>query len=137
MDYDARRQGTGRHIEVGEEGCGSFGKGRSCGLALYAFGVSVRCCLEPSRRHCAQCLTVSWRRLVARHQDWLWIWRRGFDVFVNMVLEDVEETEITPDGKKVTMLVDGACGRKRDARLWQWIASQFECWVPARHIPRL
>lgn len=26
---------------------------------------------------------------------------RGFDVFVNMVLEDVEEYEITPEGKKV------------------------------------
>ncbi|KAF5837729.1 Sm-E protein [Dunaliella salina] len=29
---------------------------------------------------------------------------RGFDVYVNMVLEDVEETEMTPDGKKVTKL---------------------------------
>lgn len=27
--------------------------------------------------------------------------RRGFDVFVNMVLEDVTEYEITPEGKKV------------------------------------
>jgi len=27
--------------------------------------------------------------------------RRGFDVYVNMVLEDVTEYEITPDGKKV------------------------------------
>lgn len=26
---------------------------------------------------------------------------RGFDVFVNMVLEDVTEYEITPEGKKV------------------------------------
>jgi U6 snRNA-associated Sm-like protein LSm5 len=25
---------------------------------------------------------------------------RGFDVYVNMVLEDVEEVEVTPDGKK-------------------------------------
>ncbi len=29
---------------------------------------------------------------------------RGFDVYVNMVLEDVEETEMTPEGKKVTKL---------------------------------
>jgi U6 snRNA-associated Sm-like protein LSm5 len=29
---------------------------------------------------------------------------RGFDVYVNMVLEDVEEIEITPEGKKVTKL---------------------------------
>ena len=29
---------------------------------------------------------------------------RGFDVYVNMVLEDVEETETTPEGKKVTKL---------------------------------
>ncbi|EFN52729.1 hypothetical protein CHLNCDRAFT_138271 [Chlorella variabilis] len=28
----------------------------------------------------------------------------GFDVFVNMVLEDVTEYEITPEGKKVTHL---------------------------------
>ena len=27
---------------------------------------------------------------------------RGFDVFVNMVLEDVEEFEITPEGTKVS-----------------------------------
>ncbi len=27
---------------------------------------------------------------------------RGFDVYVNMVLEDVEEIEVTPEGKKVT-----------------------------------
>ena len=27
---------------------------------------------------------------------------RGFDVFVNMVLEDVEEFEASPDGMKVT-----------------------------------
>lgn len=29
---------------------------------------------------------------------------RGFDVFVNMVLEDVTEYEITPEGKKATHL---------------------------------
>ncbi len=29
---------------------------------------------------------------------------RGFDVYVNMVLEDVEEVEITPDGPKTTKL---------------------------------
>lgn len=28
---------------------------------------------------------------------------RGFDVFVNMVLEDVTEYEITPEGKKVRL----------------------------------
>ena len=29
---------------------------------------------------------------------------RGFDVYVNMVLEDVEETEQTPDGPRTTRL---------------------------------
>mmetsp|Transcript_22854 Transcript_22854/g.67980 ORF Transcript_22854/g.67980 Transcript_22854/m.67980 type:complete len:97 (-) Transcript_22854:490-780(-) len=29
---------------------------------------------------------------------------RGFDVYVNMVLEDVTEIEVTPDGKKETRL---------------------------------
>lgn len=29
---------------------------------------------------------------------------RGFDVYVNMVLEDVTETEQTPDGVKTTQL---------------------------------
>lgn len=29
---------------------------------------------------------------------------RGFDVYVNMVLEDVEEIEMTPEGKKTTKL---------------------------------
>eukprot|EP00192_Tetraselmis_astigmatica_P023297 CAMPEP_0117659486 /NCGR_PEP_ID=MMETSP0804-20121206/6460_1 /TAXON_ID=1074897 /ORGANISM="Tetraselmis astigmatica, Strain CCMP880" /LENGTH=63 /DNA_ID=CAMNT_0005466151 /DNA_START=322 /DNA_END=513 /DNA_ORIENTATION=+ len=29
---------------------------------------------------------------------------RGFDVFVNMVLDDVTEYEITPEGKKETHL---------------------------------
>lgn len=29
---------------------------------------------------------------------------RGFDVYVNMVLEDVVEVEVTPEGKKVTKL---------------------------------
>lgn len=29
---------------------------------------------------------------------------RGFDVYVNMVLEDVQEIEQTPEGKKVTQL---------------------------------
>mmetsp|Transcript_7578 Transcript_7578/g.18810 ORF Transcript_7578/g.18810 Transcript_7578/m.18810 type:complete len:96 (+) Transcript_7578:98-385(+) len=29
---------------------------------------------------------------------------RGFDVYVNMVLEDVEEIENTPEGKKTTKL---------------------------------
>jgi len=27
---------------------------------------------------------------------------RGFDVFVNMVLEDVDEYEVTPEGTRVT-----------------------------------
>ena len=31
---------------------------------------------------------------------------RGFDVYVNMVLEDVEETEATPDGPRVTARLD-------------------------------
>ena len=39
--------------------------------------------------------------------------RRGFDVFVNMVLEDVEEYEITPEGKKVRR--PWACGAGRPA----------------------
>lgn len=29
---------------------------------------------------------------------------KGFDVYVNMVLEDVTEIEITPEGKRVTKL---------------------------------
>eukprot|EP00775_Hariotina_reticulata_P007629 gene7629-7831_t len=29
---------------------------------------------------------------------------RGFDVYVNMVLEDVQEIEITPEGKRITKL---------------------------------
>ena len=29
---------------------------------------------------------------------------RGFDVYVNMVLEDVEEIDVTPEGKTVTKL---------------------------------
>lgn len=29
---------------------------------------------------------------------------RGFDVYVNMVLEDVTEIEVTPEGKKTTKL---------------------------------
>eukprot|EP00195_Chlamydomonas_chlamydogama_P005373 CAMPEP_0202890632 /NCGR_PEP_ID=MMETSP1392-20130828/971_1 /ASSEMBLY_ACC=CAM_ASM_000868 /TAXON_ID=225041 /ORGANISM="Chlamydomonas chlamydogama, Strain SAG 11-48b" /LENGTH=63 /DNA_ID=CAMNT_0049574235 /DNA_START=137 /DNA_END=328 /DNA_ORIENTATION=- len=29
---------------------------------------------------------------------------RGFDVYVNMVLEDVVEIEVTPEGKKTTKL---------------------------------
>jgi U6 snRNA-associated Sm-like protein LSm5 len=29
---------------------------------------------------------------------------RGFDVYVNMVLEDVQEIEYTPEGKKITKL---------------------------------
>lgn len=29
---------------------------------------------------------------------------KGFDVYVNMVLEDVKEIEITPEGRKVTTL---------------------------------
>jgi U6 snRNA-associated Sm-like protein LSm5 len=29
---------------------------------------------------------------------------RGFDVYVNMVLEDVQEIEHTPEGKKITKL---------------------------------
>jgi U6 snRNA-associated Sm-like protein LSm5 len=37
---------------------------------------------------------------------------RGFDVFVNMVLEDVTEYEITPEGKKVgAWWVPGCCRR--------------------------
>lgn len=29
---------------------------------------------------------------------------RGFDVYVNMVLEDVQEIEVTPEGKRITKL---------------------------------
>lgn len=29
---------------------------------------------------------------------------RGFDVYVNMVLEDVQEIETTPEGKRITKL---------------------------------
>lgn len=29
---------------------------------------------------------------------------RGFDVYVNMVLEDVQEIEATPEGKRITQL---------------------------------
>lgn len=29
---------------------------------------------------------------------------RGFDVYVNMVLEDVKEIEVTPEGKRITKL---------------------------------
>lgn len=31
---------------------------------------------------------------------------RGFDVYVNMVLEDVTEYETTPDGKKIEVHLD-------------------------------
>jgi U6 snRNA-associated Sm-like protein LSm5 len=46
---------------------------------------------------------------------------RGFDVFVNMVLEDVTEYEITPEGKKVSAGV----GAKVHLCAWQVFSSSL------------
>jgi U6 snRNA-associated Sm-like protein LSm5 len=44
---------------------------------------------------------------------------RGFDVYVNMVLEDVQDIEITPEGKKVTKLDQILLNGNTIARKWR------------------
>jgi U6 snRNA-associated Sm-like protein LSm5 len=47
---------------------------------------------------------------------------RGFDVYVNMVLEDVQEIEITPEGsKKVTRLEQILLNGNNIAREFAWV----------------
>ena len=80
---DARRQGAGGHAQARRWG-GRAGRRRQAAAAAAG-----------SVCHSSAWLTCRTTRPCGPPA------RRGFDVFVNMVLEDVTEWEITPEGKKV------------------------------------
>ena len=81
LDSPTRRQGDCRHASAsggsGEEGVVVFVPARECGHDHLTAPPFFKMC------------------------------RSGFDVYVNMVLEDVTEYEVTPEGKKVRA---GLCG---------------------------